>query len=109
MGVEVIIAKQRDKRVCLLDLMQRLGYLEIDGVLLEGGGSLNYSALDEGIVDEVMSIVAPKIIGGAESKTPVSGQGFAKMSDAIELLNVRFIPLGEDMMINGRIIYNKRK
>lgn len=106
MGVEVIIAKQRDKRVCLLDLMQRLGYLEIDGILLEGGGSLNYSALDEGIVDEVMSIVAPKIIGGADSKTPVSGQGFAKMSDAIELLNVRFIPLGEDMMVNGRIIYN---
>lgn len=103
MGVEIIIAKQKNKRVSLEDLMQRLGYLEIDGVLLEGGGSLNYSALDEKIVDEVMSIVAPKIIGGETAKTPVSGDGIPNMSDAIELVDVSFIPLGEDMMINGRI------
>lgn len=102
-GVEVIITKQKDKRVCLKDLMQRLGYLEIDGLLLEGGGSLNYSALEEGIVDEMMSIIAPKIIGGSDAKTPVGGKGIANMIDAITLTDVKYIQLGEDMMINGMI------
>jgi diaminohydroxyphosphoribosylaminopyrimidine deaminase/5-amino-6-(5-phosphoribosylamino)uracil reductase len=103
MGVEIIIAKQKNKRVCLQDLMQRLGYLEIDGLLLEGGGRLNYSALNEGIVDELMSIVAPKIIGGCTARTPVGGEGIEKMNNAISLTDVNYIQLGEDLLINGLI------
>lgn len=103
LGVEVIIAKQNNKRVCLNDLMQRLGYLEIDGLLIEGGGSINYSALEEGIVNEMMSIIAPKIIGGRDAKTPIEGQGLTKMKDAIALNEVKFCQLGEDLMIRGFI------
>ena len=103
MGVEVIITKQNNKRVCLADLMQRLGYLEIDGLLLEGGASLNYSAITEGIVDEVISFIAPKIVGGADAKTPVAGEGIAKMNDAIELNNIKVSQMGSDIMINGFI------
>jgi len=103
MGVEVIITKQNNKRVCLADLMQRLGYLEIDGLLLEGGASLNYSAIIEGIVDEVISFIAPKIVGGADAKTPVAGEGIAKMNDAIELKDIKVSQMGSDIMINGFI------
>ena len=36
---------------------------------------LNYSALEEGIVDKVMFYIAAKIIGGEKSKTLVGGNG----------------------------------
>lgn len=106
LGVEIIITKQKNKRVSLSDLVQRLGYLEIDGLLLEGGASLNYSALEEGIVNEVISFISPKMVGGENSKTPVGGEGIAKMNEAIELQDVKISQLGKDIMING--IINKK-
>ena len=43
----------------------------IDSILLEGGGTLNDSALRAGIVKEVHCFIAPKLFGGKNSKTPV--------------------------------------
>jgi diaminohydroxyphosphoribosylaminopyrimidine deaminase/5-amino-6-(5-phosphoribosylamino)uracil reductase len=75
LGTKVLTVPEQDGMVNLQVLMQRLGKLEIDGILLEGGGQLNYSALKTGLVQEVYAYVAPKIFGGAEAKTPVEGQG----------------------------------
>ena len=36
-------------------LMERLGATEIDSVLLEGGGTLNWAALESGIVQRVQA------------------------------------------------------
>ena len=56
-------------------LMQKLGEYSIDGILLEGGGTLNYSMLDNGLVNEVRVFMAPKILGGDKAKSPVEGRG----------------------------------
>lgn len=47
-----------------------LGQSGIDSILLEGGGSLNYTFLAERLVDEVYAFIAPKIVGGVSAKTP---------------------------------------
>ena len=75
LGVQVLTFPGKDGKVDLGELMRKLGKLEIDSILLEGGGSLNDSALRTGFVREVYAYVAPKIFGGAEAKTPVGGQG----------------------------------
>ena len=75
----------------------------INGILLEGGSSLAFSALKAGIVRRVQAYIAPKLIGGADSKSPVGGEGLAKMVDALALKNVRCTPLGEDFLIEGRL------
>ncbi|WP_461630954.1 bifunctional diaminohydroxyphosphoribosylaminopyrimidine deaminase/5-amino-6-(5-phosphoribosylamino)uracil reductase RibD [Labilibaculum euxinus] len=103
LGNSVIIAKSRDGRVDLADLMVKLGSEGIDGILLEGGATLNFSALEAGIVDEVMSFIAPKIIGGANSKSPVGGEGIKFMKDAIELEHIKIDQLGNDLMLTGKI------
>ncbi len=103
LGNSVIIAKSRNGRVDLADLMVKLGSEGIDGILLEGGATLNFSALEAGIVDEVMSFIAPKIIGGANSKSPVGGEGIKFMKDAIELENIIIGQLGNDLMLTGKI------
>jgi diaminohydroxyphosphoribosylaminopyrimidine deaminase/5-amino-6-(5-phosphoribosylamino)uracil reductase len=58
-GVKIIKAGDSDGKVDLNKLMDELYKLEIDSVLLEGGGGLNASALKYGIVDKVMFFIAP--------------------------------------------------
>lgn len=102
-GAEVIITPLKNHRVDLNYLMKKLGERSIDSVLLEGGGTLNYSALEEGIVDKVNFFIAPKIIGGNAAKTPVTGEGKAYMKDAILLRDVHYQSFGEDIMIEGYV------
>ena len=75
LGAKVLVVPKKAGMVNLQALMQKLGKLEIDSIMLEGGGLLNFSALQEGLVQEIYAYVAPKIFGGAEAKTPVGGQG----------------------------------
>jgi diaminohydroxyphosphoribosylaminopyrimidine deaminase/5-amino-6-(5-phosphoribosylamino)uracil reductase len=81
--------------------MQQLGQRGIDSVLIEGGGALNFSALEEGIVDKVISFIAPKIIGGSAAKTPVGGAGISLVKNAIQLENIQISRFQEDIVIEA--------
>lgn len=105
LGNEVLIIEEKDGRVDLNHLMQVLGEKGIDGILLEGGATLNYAALESQIIDEVHAYIAPKIIGGSEAKTPVGGEGIEKMSDAVNLQNVRFENIADDILIVADVVY----
>ncbi|MBS4536146.1 bifunctional diaminohydroxyphosphoribosylaminopyrimidine deaminase/5-amino-6-(5-phosphoribosylamino)uracil reductase RibD [Clostridium sp. D2Q-14] len=100
-GGDVIITPLKNDRVDIEDLMDQLYKMKIDSVLLEGGSTLNYSALEEGIVDKVVSFISPKIIGGQHAKTPVGGKGKEKIRDAFNLENVSLFRFHEDIMIEG--------
>ena len=75
-GCEIIYTKKKGNHIDLMNLMQCLGNMQIDSLLLEGGSAMNWSALEQQIVDEVQIYIAPKIFGGS-AKSPVSGQGVA--------------------------------
>ncbi len=100
-GAEIIITPLRNNRIDLNFLMKKLGESGIDSVLVEGGSTLNYSALEEGIIDKVISFIAPKIIGGELAKTPVGGEGIKYVKDAILLDNIQITRFNEDIMIEG--------
>lgn len=101
--VEVLVLPLKNDRVDLNALMEKLGEMGIDSILLEGGGTLNYSALDTGIVDKVSFFIAPKIIGGNLSKTPVEGDGVPLVKSAFSLNDMRTHRFGQDIMIEGYI------
>ena len=100
-GAEIIITPLKDNKVDLSFLMKSLGESGIDSVLIEGGSTLNYSALEEGIIDKVISFIAPKIIGGNESKTPVGGEGIKYIKDAILLEDIQISRFCQDIIIEG--------
>ena len=102
-GCEVLQCDSTNGQVNINDLMNKIGAMGIDSLLLEGGGSLNAAFLEAGCVDEVWAFIAPKIIGGESAKTPVSGKGIAKMSDAIKLQNIDFQNINGDILIKGKI------
>lgn len=98
-GVRVLKLDGPDGHVDLTRLMDELYKLEIDSVLLEGGGGLNAAAINSEIVDKVMIFMAPKIIGGRDAKTPVEGDGIEFMKDAIKLHDLSISKFDEDMLI----------
>ncbi|HEY9062505.1 MAG TPA: bifunctional diaminohydroxyphosphoribosylaminopyrimidine deaminase/5-amino-6-(5-phosphoribosylamino)uracil reductase RibD [Pseudobacteroides sp.] len=109
-GVTIIKADKMENGtvtgVDLAKLMGELYKLEIDSILLEGGGTLNSSALQYGIVDKVMSFISPKIIGGANAPTPVEGQGRRYMKDAVSLEEVSLERFDDDILIEGYVKSN---
>lgn len=102
MGVK-IIKTQGNNKVSLSELMIKLGEMKIDSILLEGGSGLNFSALEEGIVDRIQAFIAPKIVGGENAKTPVGGDGIKLINDAIQLKDIDIKRFGQDILIEGRI------
>ena len=99
-GIEVIRQKVKG-RVVLSDLMKMLGEKGIDSILLEGGGTLNAQALKENIVNKICCFIAPKIVGGANAKSPIEGKGVEKMMEAYNLRNLEIQKIGNDIMLTG--------
>ena len=87
----------------LNDLMTTLGEMKIDGVLIEGGSYLHGASLDAKIVDKVYAFIAPKLIGGSNALTPVSGKGVDLMKDAHILTDIKLHNFDDDLMIEGYI------
>ncbi len=88
-------------------LIEILGKMKIDSVLIEGGANINASALKAGIVDKIYAYIAPKIIGGKESLSPIAGSGIEYMKNAIKLKNTKIDTFGEDYLLTGYIDYGK--
>ena len=103
MGVETICCPDENNQVDLKKLMKYLGKEGIDSILLEGGGTLNDSALRAGIVQEVQAFIAPKLFGGMNSKTPVEGIGVRFPSEAVKLKCVDICQVGEDIRITCQV------
>ncbi|MDK9709878.1 bifunctional diaminohydroxyphosphoribosylaminopyrimidine deaminase/5-amino-6-(5-phosphoribosylamino)uracil reductase RibD [Acidaminobacter sp.] len=102
-GVKLIITPQKDGKVDLDYLMFVLGEQGIDSLLLEGGATLNASALESKIVDKVLMFIAPKILGGQNAPTPVGGSGIEVLENAVRLKGMKAVEIGDDLLIEARI------
>lgn len=102
-GCETIIVSEENGNLNLEQLMVKLGRMNIDSVLIEGGPTLNWSALKSGIVKRIQTYIAPKILGGETAKSPVGGKGIASLKDAICLENITITKLGSDYLIESDV------
>jgi diaminohydroxyphosphoribosylaminopyrimidine deaminase/5-amino-6-(5-phosphoribosylamino)uracil reductase len=84
-------------RAMLLDLAKR----EINELHVEGGQRLNGSLLREGLVDELLFYMAPKLIGVGQGMVNIGP--FNEISDAIPLEIVSTARVGPDIRIVARI------
>lgn len=84
-------------------LMQQLGKLRICSVLVEGGGTVNFALLQAGLVDRVYAFIAPKLLGGRNALTPVEGDGFAELAQAVELEQLTTQDMQGDILITGLV------
>ncbi|MGN6711573.1 bifunctional diaminohydroxyphosphoribosylaminopyrimidine deaminase/5-amino-6-(5-phosphoribosylamino)uracil reductase RibD [Anaerocolumna jejuensis] len=104
-GCRILPVTEKDGHLELCELMTKLGEESIDSILLEGGGMLNWSALNSGIVNKVQAYISPKLLGGMEAKTPISGKGAESPEAAFCLTNSTISRLGEDILIESEVVY----
>ncbi len=104
MGVEIISAPTAEKKVDIKQLMQILGEMGINSILLEGGGELNYSALEAGVVNEVNAFVAPKLFGGKTASSAVSGRGIELPKNAHRLALMEIKHFEDDILLRYRAV-----
>jgi diaminohydroxyphosphoribosylaminopyrimidine deaminase / 5-amino-6-(5-phosphoribosylamino)uracil reductase len=102
LGVTVLACKSDGGRVDLADLSARLSAMDVTAMLVEGGGALHASFVEAGLVDRVAVFVAPKVLGGAESPTPVAGRGLL-LSRALVLESVTSRQVGVDWLIEADV------
>ncbi|MDX1764839.1 MAG: bifunctional diaminohydroxyphosphoribosylaminopyrimidine deaminase/5-amino-6-(5-phosphoribosylamino)uracil reductase RibD [bacterium] len=103
-NVTVLVAKKGVHRIGLKEIMEELARMEITSLLIEGGAEIHASALKEKIVDRVIFFIAPKLMGGGDSKACIASLGINRMDDVIRLSSLRTERVGEDVMIQGDVV-----
>ena len=79
------------------EMLEEIGKMGIDSVLLEGGESLISLAFKEEVIDAGEIFVANKILGDKNAKPFISGFSKDKMEEAILLNNVKNNIYGENV------------
>jgi diaminohydroxyphosphoribosylaminopyrimidine deaminase / 5-amino-6-(5-phosphoribosylamino)uracil reductase len=100
-GAEVVALPASSGGVDVQAALTELGRRGMTNVLLEGGGGLLGSFLDAGEIDEMHTFVAPLVVGGAASPSPVGGAGIADLVSALRLDDWTADRLGDDLYVHG--------
>ena len=108
--VNVIVAPAKKSQIAdrrsqidLRWLLKKLGAENVTSLLVEGGGEVNASFLLGGFAQRVAFFYAPKILGGREARRAVAGDGVKKLSEVVQLREIEWRKLGEDLLLTARL------
>ena len=93
-----------DGHLHLPSLMEKLGSMGIDSILLEGGSRLNWSALSAGQVHLLQAYLAPKLLGGDTARGPIGGIGYPNPEDCVRLSAPTIRRFGADILLESEVI-----
>lgn len=99
-GVRVISTGD-GPRVDLQKVLRTLGNNGVLSLLVEGGGEVNASFLQEGLAQKVIAFFAPKLLGGKDSPTAIEGKNPSKIAEAKELKNIMIERFGDNFCVIG--------
>jgi diaminohydroxyphosphoribosylaminopyrimidine deaminase/5-amino-6-(5-phosphoribosylamino)uracil reductase len=102
-GAEVLVVETDGEGVGLTALMCDLGKRDVQGVLLEGGPTLAWSAVEERLVDTIVLYLSPKLLGGRDAPTVLEGRGFAPIGQALPLRIRSVERVGEDLRVEADV------
>ena len=100
-GSTVLVCNSHDNKVDLRDLLEKLGALGIQSILMEGGTRLAGDALTRGLIDECVFFYAPKVIG-SDGFSPFSITGITDMKNSLAFTNLSVRRMGSDILVNAR-------
>lgn len=89
-----------ESKVDLTALMDYLYEIGVRRVMVEGGATLNFGLLKEGLVDEIYVYYGSMIIGGAKAPTVVDGSSF---NPPIELELISVEKLGRGVLTKWKV------
>lgn len=100
-GAIILVCKELNGKVDLMDMLKQLGTRGIQSVLLEGGSRLAGEALRQGLIDECLFFYAPKVIG-SDGFSPFAITGITSMDKSFTFAQIGVRQLGTDIVISAR-------
>lgn len=104
-GVKFIFVSVKEGRLDINEAVMALYEVGITDILVEGGGTVNAAFLRAKLIDKFFVYVAPKVLGGANSITPFTGEDVEMIDAAMHLTFENVEKIGEDLRITA---YPKR-
>jgi diaminohydroxyphosphoribosylaminopyrimidine deaminase/5-amino-6-(5-phosphoribosylamino)uracil reductase len=101
-GIHVIRAPSGDFGVDLPCLLEELGRRRLSSILVEGGGRVLGSFIQNGVADEFYFFYAPKILADPGGVSMLSGRPRPKIADCVRAYGISTKKLGEDLLVYGR-------
>src|SRR3954453_4307397 len=102
-GAEVVVAPGRPPLARLESALDELGRREIQDLFVEGGPTLAGALFDAGELDEMSLFIAPVLVGAAQARAALEGEGAARIADGVRPLATSFEQVGEDMLVRARL------
>jgi diaminohydroxyphosphoribosylaminopyrimidine deaminase/5-amino-6-(5-phosphoribosylamino)uracil reductase len=96
-GIEII--KMDSPHIVIKQLLKALGDRGITSLFVEGGAEVHGSFLKEHAFQQVLTYIAPKLIGGKLAPTSFAGSGFEKIADTVSLTIKEVKKIGNDLLI----------
>ncbi|MEK0381589.1 MAG: 2,5-diamino-6-(ribosylamino)-4(3H)-pyrimidinone 5'-phosphate reductase [Nitrosopumilus sp.] len=96
--LEIIITG--NKLVNIKNLLRILSKKKIKTLLVEGGGTVNWEFVKQGLVDEIIITITPYLIGGKNAITLVEGEGFSFIKKATKLKLKKNWRLGNEIVLH---------
>jgi len=96
--LEIIITG--NKLVNIKNLLRILSKKKIKTLLVEGGGTVNWEFVKQGLVDEIIITITPCIVGGKNAITLVDGEGFSLIQKAIKLKLKKNWRVGNEIVLH---------
>lgn len=82
-----------------VDLMKKAAAFGLQSILVEGGSALGTALLRARVIDKIMLVIAPKVIG--EGTPSVGDLGIRKLVDAVQLKAVAVCQVSPDIVVTG--------
>ncbi len=100
-GAQVICVPSDEAGLDLKAALEALHALGVRRLLVEGGARLLGSLVRWGLADQVSVLVAPRLFGGAQAVSAVSDTGIESLETALDLQDVVWRRLGDDLLLQG--------
>lgn len=88
LGLKVMVIDHDKEDIGRVDLKKLLHCLERDGIskiLVEGGGEINWSLINNNLFDELIVTISPIIIGGKKATSLVGGKGYESILESAKV------------------------
>ena len=101
-GADIHVMSHGSSNVDLKAVLQQLGDMQVNDVLLESGARLSGAMLQAGLIDELIIYMAPVLMGN-EARGLFSLAGLDAMKDKIELDISDYRLVGKDIRITVKV------
>ena len=100
-GATVIQVNAKDGHVDIREAFAELGARQISSLLIEGGAKIVSSVIRENLADELMTFIAPILIGGKDAPSAFGALGVSHLADAVTLEDVSVETLDGNYLFRG--------